>query len=309
MQTSWRGRAARALRASGTIRDEALVAAQIRTLSEAGGDVWFPDDPDFPAELREIPDPPDVLFTRGLRRRLDPPRVAIVGTRAASPGGLEIAFSLAADLAAAGIAIVSGLARGIDAAAHRGALHAGGSTIAVLGTGVERCFPPEVEDLFHGIAAEGLLLSEFPPHSAARRFHFPRRNRIVSGLSRAVIVVEAGERSGALLTADWALTQGKDVFAVPGDIREPRARGTNRLLKDGAHVLTGPSDVLDLLFGPDVLFAPLRRAGAGRNAAEDGAEAEIDAGAADDADDPARGTEDLLERRIARVLTHAPLAP
>jgi DNA processing protein len=175
------------------------------------------------------------------------PAVAIVGSRAASPVGLDAAERLGHDLAAAGIAITSGLARGCDAAAHRGALAGGGSTIAVLGCGVDVVYPPEHRRLYERICAGGAVASELPPGTPPLPMHFPLRNRIISGLSRAVVVVEATERSGSLITAACALEQGRDVMAVPGSIANDRHRGCHALLREGARLVEGTSDVLDEL--------------------------------------------------------------
>ncbi len=175
--------------------------------------------------------------------------VASVGAGRATPVGLEVAFELAAGLADAGYTIVSGLARGIDAAAHRGALEAGGRTLAVLAGGLARVYPPRHRDLARQVARSGALLSEGPPDQEPTRFSFPQRNRIVAGLAQAVVVVEAGPRSGALITAELALQEGRELFAVPGSPRAPLAQGTNNLIQDGARLVTCPEDVLEALGG------------------------------------------------------------
>ncbi len=198
----------------------------------------------YPGLLAPIPDAPLVVWMRGDATVFDQPSVAIVGSRQATPYGLEAASRLAGDLAAAGALVVSGLARGVDSAAHRGALAAGGRTAAVLGSGVDVVYPPEHEDLSGAIAADGVVLSEWPPGTAPRAFHFPARNRIISGLSLAVVVVEAAEKSGSLITAGFALEQGRAVLAVPGNILSGRHRGCHALIRDGAAVVESAEDVL-----------------------------------------------------------------
>jgi DNA processing protein len=206
-------------------------------------------DAQYPAALAAIVDPPPVLWTRGRRDALARHAVAIVGSRAASPYALDVAERLSADLASHGIAIVSGLARGVDSAAHRGALSAGGSTIAVLGCGADVVYPPEHAVLADAIEPCGLVMSELAPGTRPLPFYFPQRNRIISGLSRAVIVVEAGERSGSLITARCALEQGRDVLAVPGNVLSGRNKGGHGLLRDGARIVETAADVLEELNG------------------------------------------------------------
>ena len=174
----------------------------------------------------------------------------MIGARAASPEGVIAASEIAFDLARAGIVVVSGLARGIDAAAHRGALDAGGRTIAVLGTGIDRRYPPENERLQEEIESSGLVITEFPPGAPPEDWHFPKRNRIISGLSRAVVVVEARDKSGSLITARLAADQGRDVMAVPGTIVGGRNRGANALLRDGAKLVESAVDILQELGMP-----------------------------------------------------------
>ena len=210
-------------------------------------DCIYLDTSEFPPLLREIANPPDCLWTRGDRSLFGPAAIAIVGARAATRDGIEIAYQIAADLARAGIVIVSGLARGVDAAAHLGALDAGGKTIAVLGTGIDRVYPAENKELHERIAARGLLVTEFPPGSPPDLFHFPQRNRIISGLSKAVVVVEAREKSGSLITARLAGDQGRDVMVVPGPIRSGQNRGGHALLRDGAKLVESAVDILQEL--------------------------------------------------------------
>jgi len=222
--------------------------------------------PSYPIALTTITDPPPVLWTRGRVDALSVPAVAIVGSRAASPYGLAVAGQLAADLAARGLAIVSGLARGVDSAAHRGALSAGGVTIAVLGSGVDVVYPPEHASLAADIDATGAVVSELVPGTRPLQWFFPLRNRIISGLSRAVVVIEAGEKSGSLITARCALEQGRDVLAVPGNILSGRNRGAHALLRDGAKIVESADDILEELGLATVSGAP-----------EDGAEHGLEA--------------------------------
>ena len=199
----------------------------------------------YPMLLKEIADPPPAIFVRGALVEADGLAVAIVGSRRPSLAGARLTWDLAADLAGAGFTIVSGLARGIDTAAHRGALAAGGRTIAVLGSGVDVVYPPENADLAGAIADHGAILSELLPGTAPRKQHFPRRNRLISGLAMGTVVVEAGEKSGALSTAGFALDQNRTVFAVPGSPGHARSKGANRLLKEGARLVEAAEDVLE----------------------------------------------------------------
>lgn len=208
-------------------------------------------DADYPPILETIADPPLALYVKGNATVLSAPSAAVVGTRRASLYGLRCAEQLAYDLADRGFCIASGLAKGIDAAAHRGALKARGNTVAVLGSGLCRVYPSENRKLAEEIAARGAVISEFPLAAEPEPYHFPRRNRIISGLSRVVIVVEASDRSGAILTADYGLDQGREIFAVPGPIDSPNSSGTHRLIKEGARLLTGVEDVLYALNVPD----------------------------------------------------------
>ena len=209
----------------------------------------------YPPTLTEIDDPPGLLFVRGTLSPTDRLAVAIVGTRHATHYGLRQAERLAAGLARAGITVVSGLARGIDAAAHRGALAAGGRTLAVLGSGVLNIYPPEHDTLAEEVLQSGALLSESPPQAAPRTGSFPQRNRIISGLSIGSVIVEAGDRSGALITARLATEQNREVFAVPGRVDDRSARGCHRLLRDGAALVESVDDILEQL-GPLAHPAP-----------------------------------------------------
>jgi DNA processing protein len=199
----------------------------------------------YPQLLKQLHDPPPRLYVRGTASELlSRPAVAIVGARSCSPYGAEVARSLASELAAAGLVIVSGLARGIDGEAHRGALDADGATVAVLGCGIDRDYPRAHAQLARRIEASGAIVSEYPPGVEPAPWRFPARNRIIAGLSLATVVVEARERSGALITADFALELGRDVFAVPGEITAARSAGTNDLLRQGAAPLLSAEDVL-----------------------------------------------------------------
>lgn len=201
-------------------------------------------DADYPRRLFEIGDPPPLLYLRGKVPSWDP-AVAVVGGRRATREGLKAADRLSCELSAAGVLVVSGMARGIDTAAHRGALAGSGSTVAVLGCGADVVYPPENRQLADRIAAEGCILSEFPLGTRPLAEHFPRRNRIISGLSRGVLVVEAVEKSGSLITARYALDQGREVMAVPGPISSPACRGSNGLIKAGAQLVDCIDDILD----------------------------------------------------------------
>jgi DNA processing protein len=221
--------------------------------SARGIDLLAEGTPAYPGLLARIDDPPGMLFVRGRLEPCDAMAVAIVGARHATAYGRRVAWQLAGGLARAGYTVVSGLARGIDAAAHRGALDAGGRTIAVLGTGVLEIYPPEHAELATEIMARGAVISEATPFTTAKRGVFPRRNRIVSGLSLGTVIVEAAEHSGALITARLAGEQGREVFAVPGAIDCRMARGCHRLIRDGARLVESVDDILEEL-GP--LFEP-----------------------------------------------------
>jgi DNA processing protein len=197
--------------------------------------------------LAEVPDAPTTLHVRGALADADALAVAIVGSRRATSYGLEVAETLAADLAARGITVVSGLARGIDSAAHRGALRVGGRTLAVLGSGVDVIYPPENRRLAAEIVARGALVSQFAPGTPPLPQNFPTRNQVIAALSLAVVVVEAAERSGSLITARLAAELGREVLAVPGRITAPESRGANRLIQDGAHAALGWEDVVGVL--------------------------------------------------------------
>lgn len=205
------------------------------------------DDPGYPPLLKLIPDPPDKLYVAGDPTLLSFPQVAVVGSRRASAAGLRVAGELAADLCAAGLAVCSGLALGIDGAGHRGALAAGGRSIAVLGTGIDQVYPRRHKSLADELMCSGCLVSEFAPGTPPLRHNFPRRNRIISGLSLGVVVIEAALPSGSLLTAGSALEQGREVFALPWSMLHRGGRGCLELLRDGAKLVCGVDDILEEL--------------------------------------------------------------
>jgi DNA processing protein len=223
------------------------VCAELARLGSLGIRFLARSDPSFPSLLQAIHDPPPGLFLRGDADAalLARPAVAIVGARACSAYGRQIARSLGRDLAAAGLVVVSGLARGVDAEAHRGALEAVGSTVAVLGCGIDRDYPAAHRELARQVATTGLVVSEYAPGVEPAPWRFPARNRIVAGLCAATVVVEARERSGALITADFALEEGREVLAVPGEITSALSAGSNALLRLGATPLTCAQDVLE----------------------------------------------------------------
>ena len=227
-----------------SLRDRA--AALLRRADERGLSVVPWSSASYPSAVAAIFDPPPVLWVRGRHDVLERPAVAIVGSRSGSPYALAVARRLAADLAARGIVVVSGLARGVDSAAHRGALETG-VTVAVLGTGVDVTYPAEHRTLADSIAEAGAVLSELAPGTGPRPYFFPLRNRIISSLSRAVVVVEAGEKSGSLITARCALEQGRDVLAVPGNVLNDRNRGGHALIRDGAKIVESADDILEEL--------------------------------------------------------------
>ena len=206
----------------------------IEAVHALGGKVLLPWDDDFPARLRDIPDPPPFLCALGRLEHLGRPAVAVVGSRNPTSYGARACREIAGLAAASGLAVVSGLARGLDALAHEAALDADGATIGVLGNGIDVVYPAANRRLYDRVSRDGLLLSEFPPGERPRAGWFPRRNRLVSGLASVTVVVEAAGKSGALVTASAALDQGREVLAVPGPIDSPTSTGTNRLIRDGA---------------------------------------------------------------------------
>ena len=227
--------------------DPAHIAAALSWLEGDSARLLSLADPDYPQALLQIPDPPVTLYARGRIELLRHPALAIVGSRNPTPGGIADAAAFAEALSNAGLTIVSGLALGIDAAAHRGGLAGSASSIAVLGTGVDRIYPARNRDLAHRLSGEGLMLSEFPLGTPATAHNFPRRNRIISGLARGCLVIEAALRSGSLITARQALEQGREVFAVPGSIHSPLSKGCHWLIKQGAKLVESAQDVLEEL--------------------------------------------------------------
>lgn len=253
-----RALAARVAQAAGA-EAGARAREALRRLEGAGARAATLADSAYPPRLRELADPPVVVFLAGDAGALDRPGLGVVGTRTPTPYGRAAAESLSGELSRAGYAIVSGMARGIDAAAHGAALAAEGPTIGVLGHGIDRVYPPENRALFRRVRERGLLLSELPPGEEPRAGNFPRRNRLIAALSAGVLVVEMGERSGARHTVDAALELGREVFAVPGPIGSPTSAGTNQLLKEGARLVTGARDVLEELRGVGLPSAPPSR--------------------------------------------------
>lgn len=216
-------------------------------LEEPGNHLLTLADAEYPPALLETADPPTVLYVKGSVDRLSMPALAIVGSRNATPQGLSTARDFARALGSAGLTIVSGLALGIDTAAHEGGLASSGSTVAVVGTGLDIVYPARNRDLAHRIAAEGAIVSEFPIGTKAIPSNFPRRNRLISGLARGVLVVEAAIRSGSLSTARFAGEQGREVLSIPGSIHSPLSRGCHALIKQGAKLVESASDVLEEL--------------------------------------------------------------
>ena len=250
----------RALFGANTNAAEALLKArnsfdpvsEKEKLNKIGADFITYKDRNYPENLRAIYDPPPALFIMGQMKR-DELSVALVGSRKATAYGLSVAEQLSGALVKTGVTVVSGMARGIDSAAHNGCLSAGGRTIAVMGSGLNVIYPRENRKLMERITASGAVISEFPLGSQPEAWHFPMRNRVISGLSRAVVVVEAGEKSGALITTDFALEQGRDVMAVPGSIGSPLSRGPHKLIKQGAKLVENADDILEEL-GITTLF-------------------------------------------------------
>jgi len=239
-------------------RDWDRVEAEFAKMSAAGIEVIMPDDPRFPARLKQIPYPPALLFLKGTLLPQDDLALAVVGTRSASYYGLKTCRRLAGALAARGVTVVSGLARGIDTAAHQEALENGGRTLAVLGCGLDVVYPPENLKLYGQIPEQGALISEFPLGTPPEARNFPIRNRIISGLALGVVVVEAGLKSGTGITVRYALDQGREVFAVPGPIDSPTSVGPHRLIQQGAKLVQDVEDIFqefpDLARGPGPLF-------------------------------------------------------
>ena len=230
--------------------------AHIKKALAVGARIIRWNDPEYPARLMHIYDPPPTLYVKGQLPPADSPAVAVVGSRKPTAYGLKVAEALARDLASRGVAVVSGMARGIDSAAHRGALAAGGPTVAVLGSGIDVVYPSENRALYDRIAQSGAVVSEFPTGTKPESGNFPARNRVISGISQGVVVVEAAEKSGSLITVDCAVDQGREVFAVPGPVNVPTSRGPHRLIKQGACLVESAADILE-----ELGLAPARPSG------------------------------------------------
>lgn len=259
----------RAQRIATGCRDERRLADELELAARAGVELVTLDDDGYPQPLRTISDPPLALYVQGTLESFDRVAVGIVGTRRASLYGTQSAGRLGYDLALRGVTVVSGLARGIDTAAHHGALKASGRTLAVLGNGLSMIYPPEHEALAQEISECGALISEYPMRTQPLPHHFPRRNRIISGLSLGVVVVEAATRSGALITADCALEQGREVFAIPGPMTAVTSQGTHQLLKQGARLVTSIEDILEeLRLTPQLIQKKPKTSVEGETAAE-----------------------------------------
>ncbi|MEK7768286.1 MAG: DNA-processing protein DprA [Pseudomonadota bacterium] len=227
--------------------DKEKLAIALKWLEEPRNSVITLADPDYPSLLLNIPDPPPLLYLKGRRELLSSPALAIVGSRNATPQGLSNAEAFAAAASNAGLCIISGMALGVDTAAHRGGLHGTAASIAVVGTGLDIVYPARNRELAHELAERGALVSEFPLGTPAIGSNFPRRNRIISGMSRGCLVVEAALQSGSLITARQALEQGRDVFAIPGSIHSPLSRGCHALIKQGAKLVESAQDILEEL--------------------------------------------------------------
>jgi len=219
----------------------------VARIRDMGAELLTIKDPEYPAQLRSIPDAPLVLFKMG-RLALGANTIAIVGSRKASFEGINMAEKIAQTLSSIGVTVISGLARGIDAAAHRGALREKGKTVAVLGCGIDICYPPENRSLFEKVGKEGCILTEYRPGEQPLPHHFPARNRVIAGLSKGILVVEASQRSGSLITARLGLEYGREVMAVPGSIFDEGYRGANSLIKQGARLIDGIEDIIATCF-------------------------------------------------------------
>ncbi|GAB1232461.1 DNA-processing protein DprA [Ferrigenium sp. UT5] len=234
-------------RAIGEELDEAAIAQAANWLDDPLNRILTIADDDFPQALLNIPDPPLLLYVKGRLDLLNRPSLAIVGSRNATAQGIRNAEAFARAASESGLCIISGLAQGIDAAAHRGGLQAAGASLAVVGTGLDKVYPASNRELAHALAQQGCIISEFPLGTPPLPANFPRRNRIISGLSLGCLVVEAGLQSGSLITARMALEQGRDVFAIPGSIHSPQSKGCHSLIKQGAKLVEGAQDILEEL--------------------------------------------------------------
>jgi len=239
---------------SNGIAQDAVTPA-LAWLEDANNHILTLADSDYPQALLNIPDPPLLLYVKGRLDLLNRPALAVVGSRSATPQGINNAEAFAKSLSDAGLCIISGLAHGIDAAAHRGGLRGQGSSVAVIGTGLDKVYPATNRDLAHALAEQGTLVSEFPLGTPPLAANFPRRNRLISGMSLGCLVVEASLQSGSLITARLALEQGRDVFAIPGSIHAPQSKGCHALLKQGAKLVEAAQDILEELGG--LLVSPV----------------------------------------------------
>ena len=237
--------------------DTALLETTLAWLTQPGNSLMTLADEDYPKNLLEIADPPAVLYCKGRRSLLNQPGLGVVGSRNATPQGVRDAEAFSRALSDAGLTIISGLALGIDTAAHRGGLAGAGSSIAIIGTGLDRIYPARNKALAHQLAETGLIVSEFALGTPPLPGHFPRRNRLISGVSRGVLVVEAAPDSGSLITARVATEQGREVFAIPGSIHSPLARGCHALIKQGAKLVESAADILDELAWQQRLTPPM----------------------------------------------------
>ncbi|NMA84361.1 MAG: DNA-protecting protein DprA [Epulopiscium sp.] len=226
-------------------KDESLLNRQIEELRRKNIQFYSIHHSSYPNLLKQIYDPPHVIYVKGKQFHHGAPTIGIVGARRCSQYGHQTALKMAKELGREGISVISGLARGIDAAAHQGALNGDGHTMAILGNGVDICYPQENRKLYREIIENGALISEFPPGTAPRPGFFPLRNRIISGLSEAILVIEAARRSGSFITADQALEQGREVYAIPGNITSSLSEGTNRLIQQGAKLVMQVEDILE----------------------------------------------------------------
>jgi DNA processing protein len=286
--------------------DEARLAADLAWLAEPNHRLLRCIEADFPPQLANIPQPPAALFVAGDASLLLYPQLAIVGARSASTAGLAHARAFAHALAEAGFAITSGMADGIDGAAHAAALDAGVGTLAVIGTGPDRVYPRKHHALARRIAAHGVLISEFPPGTPARADHFPRRNRIIAGLSLGTLVIEAGLRSGSLITARLAGEQGREVFALPGSIHNPLARGCHRLIREGARLVENAAEIIETLAPAARMLGAELAARLLAETDKEAVEQSVEKPATNGSGRPSRWLEDPEYRQLLVELGHEP---